>query len=175
VVAAVMLMDNGALAQNNYYYRNSMPVNRYRPMQSNSIHASTQYKPISNPWTANNNNQINSHVPRSNNINNNWGWQAAAVKPQQQRWKLDFDDSIEDDSIESSFYRRPSAVPRYQRQSIINSNPHTVTNNNNNRAWSRPSPVTARPVQQHQQIRWNNRFDDSVEDHSVESREFRRW
>ncbi|XP_046461301.1 putative uncharacterized protein DDB_G0291608 [Daphnia pulex] len=158
VVAAVMLMDNGALAQNNYYYRNSMPVNRYRPMQSNSIHASTQYKPISNPWTANNNNQINSHVPRSNNNNNNnWG-------------------SIEDDSIESSFYRRPSAVPRYQRQSIINNNnPHTVTNNNNNRAWSRPSPVTARPVQQHQQIRWNNRFDDSVEDHSVESREFRRW
>ena len=154
-VVAVMLMDNGAMAQNNYYYRNSMPVNRYRPMQSNSIVSSGQYKP-NNPWAAYNN------VPRSNNM----GWQAAA--PQQQRWKLDFDDSVEDHSIESSFYRR-SSVPRVQRQPVVN--------NNVNRVWSRPSPVTARPVlQQQPQIRWiNNRFDDSVEDNSVESREYRRW
>jgi hypothetical protein len=172
-----MLMDNGASAQqnNNYYYRNSMPVNRYRPMQSNSIASRSnsntqQYKP-NNPWAAYNN--IHSNVARSNNNNNNnWGW--PTVRPQQQqRWKLDLDDSIEDHSIESSFYRRPS-VPHPQRHSI-NNNPH-ITNNNVNRvvAWSQPA-VTARPVMQHQPIRWNNHFDDSVEDHSVESREFRRW
>jgi hypothetical protein len=175
-VAAVMLMDNGASAQNNYYYRNS-----YRPAQhqGNWIGGrSTQYKPSNKPWAAN---TINSYVPRSNNNNNNnnWGWQqaaaAAAVKPQQRRWKLDFDDSVEDHSVESSFYRRPSITPRYQRHSVIGSPRNTVASNNNNVAWSRPSPVTARPVQQ---IRWSNRFDDSVEDNSVESREhhqFRRW
>jgi hypothetical protein len=174
-----MLMDNGASAQqnNNYYYRNSMPVNRYsRPMQSNSITSRSnsntqQYKPNNNPWAAYNN--IHSNVARSNNNNNNnWGW--PTVRPQQQqRWKLDLDDSIEDHSIESSFYRRPS-VPRPQRHSI-NNNPHITNNNNNvNRvvAWTQPA-VTARPVMQ--PIRWNNHFDDSVEDHSVESREFRRW
>lgn len=153
--AVVMLMDNGVGAQNTYHYRNAMPASHFRQMQSNPLVSRNIYKP----------NTIKPVVAKTNN----WGWPTAVQ--QQNRWKVNFDNSIEDhsvESVESSFQRRPS-IPRTQRHSITaNSNLHNI----GQRAWSRPAAV---PVRQQQPIRWNKNFHDSDEDHSVESRESRRW
>ncbi|KAK4004517.1 Uncharacterized protein APZ42_018240 [Daphnia magna] len=136
---AVMLMDNGVEAQNTYFYR--------RFGQSNPSVSRNVFRP-QNPSSAFN---INPVVARSNN---GWGWPSAVQ--QQNRWRVNFDNSIEDNSVESveSTFRRRSSSP--QRPSIPSN------------AWNRP---TAAPVRQ-QQTRWNVRHSD---EDSFESRENRRW
>ncbi|XP_057372177.1 uncharacterized protein LOC130693070 [Daphnia carinata] len=148
---AVMLMDSGVGAQNTYYFRNAASASRFRqstPSVSRNVH-----KPHTS-FSA-----FNPVVARSNNA---WGWPAAAQ--QQNRWRINFDNSIEDNSIESSEsrFRHRSVLPRAQR--------HSVTNNfQGSNAWNRPAAV---PVRQ-QQTRWNVRHSD--ENDSFESRENRRW
>ncbi|KAI9561386.1 hypothetical protein GHT06_012343 [Daphnia sinensis] len=149
---AVMLMDSGVGAQRTYYFRNAAPVSR--AWQSNPSVSRNVYNPP-NAFSA-----FNPVVARNTNA---WGWPTAAVQ-QQNRWRVNFDNSIEDNSIESFEFRRRSSSPWAQQRPAVASNSRTSN------AWSRPAAV---PVRQQQPTRWNRRHSD--EDHSVESRESRRW
>lgn len=87
-VLAVVLMDNGVSGQYQQYYR---PAYRTRNIQ-----------PVSNSLDSGKNNYYNPY--KAYNPFNSWGRPAAVARPQPQyKWKLDFDDSIEDmsDSNES--------------------------------------------------------------------------
>lgn len=99
---AVVLMDNGAMA-NDYYYRRAAIPYRSRSVQPvsnsiNSIPTNSYYNPY------------NQYKISYNPYANRW------AKPIQYKWKLDFDDSIEDlsDSHESSeVYRYPTYHRRF--------------------------------------------------------------
>lgn len=99
-VLAVVLMDNRVEA-NDYFYRAALPY-RTRSVQpvSNSIASNNYY----NPYTLTPN--YNTYNPYAALNSNRW-----AARPVQYKWKLDFDDSVEDfsDSRESTeVYRFPS-------------------------------------------------------------------